>query len=229
MGIVLLDCPHCGAHKAAFASFGYAYEKRSAKEPANDYRAAVAFACPACEKPVVTRVQSVRNEPSWPNFQERIRTFVGTPVEIDATNLRIAKLWPEPPKPQIPEHIPEAAERALLQAERNFMFEGNEEAAAAMYRRALEIALKQRFPEVDEKLVKRIEKLVADGEITRQLGDWAHQIRLIGNDAVHEVENVARADLMALRGFTDAVFRYVFTLPAIVENRKRAAAAATDD
>jgi hypothetical protein len=46
----------------------------------------------------------------------------------------------------IPEYLPPEIERIYIQGERNFPTEGNEDAAGTMYRKALDIGLKQIDP-----------------------------------------------------------------------------------
>jgi hypothetical protein len=88
-----------------------------------------------------------------------------------------------------------------------------------MYRRALEMALSHKYPDLKGTLFERIRKLVSDGVLTKELGDWADSIRLIGNEAAH-ADEVTRDDLTMARAFTDAVLRYVFTLPTQVATRR---------
>ena len=136
--------------------------------------------------------------------------------------LRMLNFWPETPKPRIPDHLDPDAARALLQAERNFEIAGNEEAAATMYRRTLEVSLKKAFPGGPDNLSRHIKKLVADGTLTATIGEWADHIREIGNEAVHETGPLSRPDLIAMREFTDAVLRYAISLPKEIEERRRA-------
>ena len=56
--------------------------------------------------------------------------------------------------------------------------------------------------------------------LTESLGEWADQIRLLGNDSAHELDQPTREDIEALRNFSDLVLRYLFTLPAMVAARK---------
>lgn len=128
--------------------------------------------------------------------------------------------YPEPGKPVIPEHLPPDIGRIYLQAERNFPTEGNEEASGTMYRKALDVGLKLVAPEVAGNLAQRIDKLVEKHLLTESLGEWSHQIRLLGNDTAHEIDQPTRDELTALRNFSDLVLRYLFTLPNMVSQRK---------
>lgn len=137
---------------------------------------------------------------------------------------KIVGFWPAAPGPIVPDGLPPAVDRAFLSAEKNFGIEKMEEAAGMMYRRALDVGLKVIAPDVDGSLYQRIEKLVANHTLTKALGEWAHEIRLLGNESAHDEDAPSREDLTALRNFSDLVLRYLFTLPAMLEARRAAAA-----
>jgi hypothetical protein len=140
--------------------------------------------------------------------------------DLTEAGWKIEKFWPEPPGPVIPELLPPEVERIYLQGERNFPTEGNEEAAGTMYRKALDIGLKIIDPAVTGTLKARIAALVGQNKLTPSLGEWADQIRLLGNDTAHEIDQPTREELAALRNFSDLVLRYLFTLPEMVKARK---------
>jgi uncharacterized protein DUF4145 len=48
---------------------------------------------------------------------------------------------------------------------------------------------------------------------------WAHQVRLIGNDAAHEADEPSSDDIDAMAAFTETLLKYLFTLPAEVKAR----------
>jgi hypothetical protein len=139
---------------------------------------------------------------------------------------KVDSFWPAPPGPSIPENLPPDVERVYLQAERNFPIAGNEEAAGTMYRKALDVGLKIIAPSVAGVLKARIATLVQQNLLTPSLGEWADQIRLLGNETAHEIDQPTREEVEALRNFSDLVLRYLFTLPAMVAARKAPIAAA---
>jgi hypothetical protein len=65
-------------------------------------------------------------------------------------------------------------------------------------------------------LFKRINKMVAAGQLTPAMGDWSHEIRLEGNDAVHDDEPETEDDARAAQKFAEAFLTYVYTLPEMV-------------
>ncbi|CAM2147665.1 DUF4145 domain-containing protein [Pararobbsia alpina] len=89
-----------------------------------------------------------------------------------------------------------------------------------MFRRCLEIALKQHSPDVEAwKLEKRIDKLAAEGRITKDLQAWAHRVRLDGNDALHEEEEFTKESAAELMQFTELLLVYLYTLPEKIKAR----------
>ena len=124
------------------------------------------------------------------------------------------EVWPKSSGPRVPPDLPFEVEKAFLQGERNVALPDCEEAAALMYRRALEVALKIAYPEMNGSLAARIRNLVAGHHLPAAIGDWLNQVRLIGNDSAHEIVGVTRDELEAARGFVDTALRYIFTLPA---------------
>ena len=86
-----------------------------------------------------------------------------------------------------------------------------------MFRKALDTGLKSKFPEIKGKLSARINKAAAQQKLTPELAEWAHQIRLDGNDAAHEEEPFEEEDAKKLCNFTRLVFLYLFKLPGMLE------------
>jgi hypothetical protein len=116
--------------------------------------------------------------------------------------------------------LPPDVERAYLQAERNFPTEGNEEASGVMYRKALDIGLKKINPSLSGTLGPRIEKLAKDGKLTTDIAEWSRTVTKLGNAAAHDAEPISRDELTQLRGFSEMLLRYLFSLPGAVKKRR---------
>ena len=140
--------------------------------------------------------------------------------------LRLVDFWPKPPSPNLPHALPPQVARAFMQAEDNFRRDGMEEVAAGAYGRALDVGTKLIAPDFKGMLYARIKHLADTGRITQDLADWAHEIRIVRNDALHEIDGIDRQELTAIRGLADMVLRYLFTLPEMVKARKAEAKAA---
>lgn len=93
------------------------------------------------------------------------------------------------------------------------------DAAGAMFRKTLETALKEKFPDRGEmSLAKRIATAAEDGDLTPDLAAWADQIRIDGNDAAHDKITIGQAQDMQV--FTELVLRYLFELPGMLEKAR---------
>jgi Domain of unknown function (DUF4145) len=176
--------------------------------------AAVHLICPKCKKPSSA---TLTPHPQTIYASEQLTQIPG---EITEAKWSVTDFWPASPGPIIPELLPPEVERIYLQAERNFPIDGNEEAAGTMYRKALDVGLTLVDPSVTGVLKTRIAELVKQNKLTPSLGEWATQIRLLGNEAAHETDQPTREELTALRNFSDLVLRYLFTLPEMVKARK---------
>ena len=131
---------------------------------------------------------------------------------------RPAEIAPSFPDVGAPTHTPEKAAEFYRQGMENLP--GNPDAAGAMFRKTLEVALKEKFPDRGKmSLVKRIAAAAKAGDLTPDLADWAHQIRIDGNDAAHDVITVGQAKDMQV--FTELVLRYLFELPGMLKEAQQ--------
>lgn len=128
--------------------------------------------------------------------------------------------WPEKRQSDVPELLSPAVERAFIQGEKNLAMEGCEEPAATMFRRALDLGLKEAFPAMSGNLAPKIKKLAETGVVPLALADWADEVRIIGNDGAHDIEGCSYEDAVAARDLVDAVLRYLFSLPRLIESRR---------
>lgn len=211
MAILSHDCPHCGTSDIALRIAGW--------QRSTPTSGAICLICPKCLRPSGALIESDRAS---------FDTAIGNAGDPINNGFRLLNFWPAPPKPVIPEHLPEPVTKSFKQAESNYAIAGNEEASAMMYRRAMEGALKSRFPDVTGMLDKRIKALVREHHLPPAMGDWANEIRQIGNDAAHEEDGVSRDELDAIRNFSDTLLRYVFTLPREIELRRAARTLASE-
>jgi len=107
--------------------------------------------------------------------------------------------------------IPGSVQRSIEQAHRSFE-SGSYDAAALMCRRALE-GVCRTFSAAGSNLAQRLEDLHAKGHIEQKLLRWAHGVRLMGNEAAHEVDQaVPREDARDILDLTEALLMYVFSL-----------------
>jgi hypothetical protein len=114
------------------------------------------------------------------------------------------------------EEVPETIQRIIQEAKVTYAAQCYR-ASAVMARRALE-AIAVDKGELDGKLVHRIKNLVSAGKIDKNLGDWATEIRLIGNTAAHydSADDVEKEDANQIILFLDQLINYIYIMPAII-------------
>jgi len=65
----------------------------------------------------------------------------------------------------------------------------------------------------NETVYKRIEYLSEKGRLTSDLKDWAHHVRLEGNDAVHDEAQFTRDEAEELLSFVELFLTYIYSMP----------------
>jgi hypothetical protein len=131
----------------------------------------------------------------------------------------IVGFWPKTEVLKAPDHTPDNIRKFYLQGMDNLR-RGHFDAAGAMFRKTLDIGTRALDHNLPDNLNKRIDVLVASGMITMDMGNWAHQIRLGGNEAVHDDDEFSKDDAADLAAFTELFLMYAFTLPGMLADRK---------
>lgn len=182
------------------------------------------FGCNGCSELVCITLRTTNNVHQW------ISHGIGEiSKEAPSNSSVIAKIYPSPERIQIPDHIPVAVKRAFEQGADNAKRKQND-ASAAMYRKALDVATKELDSNLAGKnLAPRIDALHKAGKLTDDLKEWAHLIRLDGNHGAHDDDELSDQEIAQLASFTELFLTYTFTLPAQVAIRKKAAADAKSD
>lgn len=181
--------------------------------------------CRQCWQPIGVRAK-VRNNDfrSYDDYEGWVETICDLTdnVSISSLNLDISIVHAPERSSSIPEHLPAAAAKAFRAAEATFMNPDAAEVSAMAYRRSVEMALKEKRADLKGPLRSRIDKLRDDGTIPAILQDWAHEVRMIGNDGAHEVDDLRHGDLEAIRGFASAFLRYFISFPTELTMRRQA-------
>lgn len=209
----------------AFPVFGFRLLSKNEYDASVDKLTSVAAECGGCKKPVAALLRFHQKNSYDHHYKSTLPHVVQPQAVLSDLCLSLEEVWPKPRDLSIPASLPEPVERSYIQAEKNYLMPDCEEAAATMYRRSLDIALKDKYPEHSGMLDKKLKALVVDKSLPPQIGEWAHEVRIIGNDGAHDIEGVSRADLDAARAFIDTVLRYLFTLPAQIASRRAPAPA----
>lgn len=96
-------------------------------------------------------------------------------------------------------------------------------ATVTMCRRAIQSSVLD-LGASDKKLVEQIDELASKGKLTNSLRDYAHEVRLTGNDGAHpdkdELKDVSETDAGDIIAFTRHFFDHVYVTPARLAARK---------
>lgn len=194
-------CPNCNIFvEAKVIAHGFGENRIDAVNPLDEidseYHGAyysVAL-CRRCDGPFLVR-----------------ETLYGVPGEFEAVTDEVV-LYPVSAGPKL-EGLPDSIARSMTQAHRSYST-SSYDACAVMCRRALEALCKTLFANGRD-LARRLADLKATGRIDERLLEWAHGVRLVGNEAAHDVETAVTAeDARDILEFTEALLTYVFTLDA---------------
>lgn len=135
--------------------------------------------------------------------------FYGVPGEFETVTDE-AVLYPVSAGPKL-DGLPDSIARSIAQAYRSYST-SSYDACAVMCRRSLE-ALCKTLSANGRDLARRLADLKVTGRIDERLLEWAHGVRLVGNEAAHDVETAVTAeDARDILEFTEALLTYVFTL-----------------
>jgi hypothetical protein len=129
---------------------------------------------------------------------------------------QIGQVYPSLMQPKVPDDVPDNIRSAFVSGLNNLKLSGGANAAAIMFRRSIELAAKKLRPDGKGDLKQRITDL-SDDLITPAMKDWAHHIRLDGNDATHDEEEFSKEDAATLHVFAEMFLTYAFTLPAMLK------------
>lgn len=134
-------------------------------------------------------------------------------------NLYGYRLLPWPLEPNTaPEHWPADVARYWLQAQR--AKQGEEwDAAALMTRSALQLALRH-HEAAKGSLRSEIDDLASQGLIPPLMKEWAHALRLLGNDSAHPEPGGQAPDPDDVRDalkFLDFLLEYLYDLPKQID------------
>jgi len=132
-------------------------------------------------------------------------------------------------KTQFPKYSPEKMSEVPKEIENDryeawqCYFNGCFKSSAIMARAALQRTVRVLNAE-GKNLYNEIEDLRTKGIITKQLADFAHEVRITGNDMAHphEISEVNQKEVEESLDFLDGLLEIVFVLPSIAERRKKA-------
>jgi len=130
---------------------------------------------------------------------------------------RIISLLPRPPKTEAPEHVPQPVSTIYIDAV-EILKQKRWSAAAGALRTTIDRATKMLWREQagnddwPKNLASRIESLRTKLDLPGAIVDWAHQVRIVGNE-IHDLDEVTEEDAKDAGSFTEVFLTYTYTLP----------------
>jgi hypothetical protein len=126
--------------------------------------------------------------------------------------------------PSVPKLVAEDVSEAL-----RCQFIKSYRATVVMSRRAIQTSALD-LGAKGNRLIDQIDDLFANGKITAPLRDFAHEVRLAGNDGAHPdkdgLSDVTERDAQAIIEFTKEYLHHVYVMPAKLAARRPPTAAA---
>lgn len=211
MATLVLDCPHCPARSMTFDMVGNHGVWLTDTTVSNTYF--LLMRCNGCGKCVACEV--------FHQKQQTASVLNNCKGDVESTGFRVKNYWPQPAKVDAPEHCPDNIARFYKQAAAALQ-RGDWDAAGMMARKALDAATFDIDSTLGRgmNLVKRIDKLAGDHKITPQLQEWAHAIRVDGNDAAHDPDEFTEDEAKQICEFARTFLEYVFTMPGKLAARR---------
>lgn len=210
-------CPHCLKDNATL------FDTAKFIRPLSKNRSLV-FTCRTCDKSlIIDLVLSNNGEEKVCSGHSSYNLLVKNNNILfnNVSHGIVERIYPKPNLPVIPEHLSPVVSKNTMEAKELFQ-KGYFNQSAMTARRAIDLATKELLPDHTGMLNGRIKQLLDKHIITQQLYDWADIIRLDGNSANHDYDDFTEEQAKQLLDFTEMFLMYAFTLPKMVEIKRRA-------
>lgn len=197
------QCPHCPA-TTYFRPVTPVYKEAL---PEGGYRVVTAAQCEACKGFVlVIGIQTGHNHP----VSLQVVFPLGKPNDVVDERVQ----------PTVAEDFKEALRCHWIKAYK---------ACVVMCRRSVQVSVLE-LGAKPGRLVDQIDDLFTKGKITESLKDFAHEVRLTGNDGAHPdkdgLVDVSEGDASDIIEFTREYLHHVYVMPAKLKARKPPTSAA---
>lgn len=202
--VAQLNCPHCDTKKAAF--------RGNAFSPAREGHLRIPLSCTHCTEVVVAMVD--------PQGQDPMRFAHDRIFNLnEGEYFFMYSSYPEAMRDEAPASVPDKIHATFLKALDN-RSRGHFDVAVMLCGKVLDLATK----DMDQtwSLEKRLKKLANEGKLAPQMADWAEEMRLDRNVAAHHDDDFTAEEAGQIIEFCRAFLTYVYTLPAMIEQRRNA-------
>jgi HEPN domain-containing protein len=215
MAAIHANCPHCSGRM-----MGFSFVAEASLAPRRPGAFLTLFKCNKCQGGFVVEYEhAVNRGPSSPG------QCTSDPQELGFVP---TKTYPGSMPSSMPSHVGAPLDRYYSQAAESLQ-SGHYDASGAMSRKVVDVSTQQKLGEDSKKygnIRDRIDAMAAKSLLTPELKDWAHQIRLGGNDAAHDEDPYTKEEAEDLLSFAELYLTYVYSLPGRLKARQEAAAKA---
>ena len=135
------------------------------------------------------------------------------------TAYKVVSFWPEVKDRKANPNWPDEVKKPMLEAEQMLDSKFSPSVIISTCRSILDVCTKKLGAEKGN-LASRIDKLSEMGILTSSMKDWAHAVREIGNEAVHELGGGTHDDAKELLEFIRLFLHLAFELPVEIERLK---------
>lgn len=213
MAAIKHDCPHCLTKDIGFTAVA---ETQFGPPRLKDWM--TLYKCNKCQGGLVVEYTfQVHHGYSSPAICSVDPSTVGfTPINF----------YPGKMPPSMPAFTPPPLDKYFKQAVDSLRSD-SPDAAGAMCRKVVDVSTQKLLGEDAKKfgtIQKRIDELAARSLLTIDLQEWAHVVRLEGNDASHDEDPYTSEEADELLSFVDLYLTYVYTMPGKLKLRRETAA-----
>ena len=215
MPAISADCPHCNSKR-----MGFSFVAETGLAPQKPGEFMVLFKCNKCQGGLVVEYKLYVNHGQASPGK--------CPSDPEALGFIATNRYPGEMPSNLPSDIPTPLDRYLSQAMEGIQ-SGHYDASGAMCRKVIDVSTQKLLGEDSSKygtIQKRIDALAVKNMLTPDLKDWAHQVRLGGNDAAHDEDPYTQDEAEELLSFVELYLTYVYSMPGRLAARRKKAEAA---
>jgi hypothetical protein len=209
MAHILAECTRCGGEKIGFQIV------QECEVPGREGEWYTLSLCGSCEAGLM--VLFLRGAAHAQHYSP-----MHCPGDPTAYGYFLVERHPEPKPSKAPDHVPDGIAAYFIEASDNLK-RAAYTSSGMMSRKVIDVSTKRQLGSDSGRYRdnrNRIDALANNGSITRDLQDWAHHIRVGGNDAAHEDDPFTKDEAADLLSFTELYLTYVYSLPGRLRARR---------
>lgn len=175
--------------------------------------AAALAICQTCGQPSLLLFKS-----KFSNFRRMAENLDNERPHIGGQDLvKVKKIYPQPKQPVVLDGWPDEIVEQFADVQQ-MLHEGKHPSLIISPCRSILDIVTKKLGGKKNRLIDRIDELLEQNIITKPLAEWAHQLRLDGNEAVHELQGT-REEAEQYVAFLRMLMELAFSLPERIKKR----------